>query len=47
MVNLRAGPGTDTEVRWQLRQGYPLQVLQRQRSWLQDRGGRRSALAGR
>lgn len=37
VANLRAGPGTDTEVRWQLRRGFPLQVLQRQGSWLQVR----------
>ncbi len=36
-ANLRAGPGTDSEVRWQLRQGYPLLVLQRQGDWLRVR----------
>ena len=36
-ANLRAGPGTDTEVLWELRRGYPLQVLRRQGGWLQVR----------
>lgn len=34
-VNLRAGPGTDTEVLWKLSQGYPLQVLDKKGDWLQ------------
>lgn len=33
-VNMRAGPGTNTEVLWKLAQGYPLQVLERQGNWL-------------
>ncbi|WP_101049660.1 SH3 domain-containing protein [Macromonas nakdongensis] len=33
-VNLRAGPGTDTEVLWKLTQGYPLQVLEKRGDWL-------------
>ena len=33
-VNLRAGPGTDTEVLWKLSRGYPLQVLERKGTWL-------------
>lgn len=33
-VNMRAGPGTDTQVLWKLSQGYPLQVLERKGNWL-------------
>lgn len=33
-VNLRAGPGTDTEVLWKLTRGYPLQVLETKGNWL-------------
>ena len=35
VVNMRSGPGTNTEVLWELERGYPLQVLQRKGSWLQ------------
>ena len=34
VVNMRAGPGTQTEVLWELERGYPLQVLKRKGSWL-------------
>lgn len=37
VINLRAGPGTDAEVLWQVKRGYPLQVLQRQGEWLKVR----------
>lgn len=37
IVNMRSGPGTNTEVLWELERGYPLQVLKRQGSWLQVR----------
>lgn len=33
-VNLRAGPGTGSEVLWKLTQGYPLQVLETKGDWL-------------
>lgn len=33
-VNLRAGPDTSSEILWKLSRGYPLQVLERQGSWL-------------
>ena len=34
-LNMRSGPGTHTEVLWELSRGYPLQVLKRQARWLQ------------
>ena len=37
VVNTRAGPGTHTEVLWELQRGYPLQVLKRRGSWVQVR----------
>jgi len=37
VVNMRSGPGTHTDVLWQLERGYPLQVLQRKGGWLQVR----------
>ena len=52
-VNMRSGPGTNTDVLWELERGYPLQVLQRRGSWLQvkdfenDRGWVARALTGR
>lgn len=36
-LNMRSGPGTHTEVLWELKKGYPLQVVKRQDSWLQVR----------
>lgn len=35
VLNMRAGPGTHTEVLWELQRGYPLQVIKRQNRWLQ------------
>jgi SH3-like domain-containing protein len=34
-LNMRSGPGTQHEVQWELKKGYPLQIVKRQRSWLQ------------
>ncbi|MFW2356836.1 SH3 domain-containing protein [Hydrogenophaga sp.] len=34
-LNMRSGPGTHTEVLWELRRGYPLRVLKSQARWLQ------------
>jgi SH3-like domain-containing protein len=36
-VNLRAGPGTHHAAEWKLSQGYPLQVVRRQGSWIKVR----------
>ena len=36
-VNMRASPGMDSAVRWELSRHYPLKVLQRQGSWLKVR----------
>lgn len=36
-VNMRAGPGTQTEVLWELSRGYPLKVVGRKGNWLQVR----------
>lgn len=36
-VNMRASPGMDGAVRWELSRHYPLKVLQRQGSWLKVR----------
>lgn len=33
-VNLRAGPGLNQKVLWELGQGYPLRVLERKGPWL-------------
>lgn len=52
VVNMRSGPGTGSQVLWELERGYPLQVLQRKGSWLQvkdfenDRGWVARALTG-
>jgi SH3-like domain-containing protein len=37
MLNMRSGPGTNTEVLWELQRGYPLQVVQRKNRWAQVR----------
>lgn len=37
VANLRASPALDGQVLWQLRNGYPLQVLQREGEWLRVR----------
>jgi uncharacterized protein YgiM (DUF1202 family) len=34
VVNMRSGPGSNFEVLWELCQGYPLQVIDRQGEWL-------------
>ncbi len=36
-LNMRSGPGTNTEVLWELQRGYPLQVVQRKNRWVQVR----------
>ncbi len=36
-LNMRAGPSTRTGVLWELKRGYPLKVIKKQRSWLQVR----------
>lgn len=36
-LNMRSGPSTSTGVLWELKRGYPLEVLKKQRSWLQVR----------
>jgi SH3-like domain-containing protein len=33
-VNLRSGPGTNTQATWMLSRGYPLKVIGRQGNWL-------------
>lgn len=33
-LNMRDGPGTHTQVLWELKQGYPLQVMERRGRWL-------------
>lgn len=53
VVNMRSGPGTNTDVLWELERGYPLQVLKRKGSWMQvrdfenDKGWVSSALTTR
>ena len=37
IVNMRAGPSTNTKILWELDKGYPLQVIKRQGRWLQVR----------
>ena len=37
VVNMRSGPGTTSQILWELEQGYPLQVLKRKGDWLQVR----------
>lgn len=34
-LNMRSGPGTQHEVMWELKKGYPMQVVRRQGQWLQ------------
>lgn len=36
-VNMRAAPSTSAEVLWELSQGYPLQVVAKQGSWMKVR----------
>ncbi|EWS62991.1 SH3 domain protein [Hydrogenophaga sp. T4] len=53
VLNMRSGPGTNTEVLWELRKGYPLKVVARQGNWLKvsdfenDRGWVARSLTGR
>ncbi|WP_313951330.1 SH3 domain-containing protein [Accumulibacter sp.] len=37
IVNMRSGPTTRSEILWQLKRGYPLQVLKQKGRWLQVR----------
>ena len=37
VVNMRSGPGTASQILWELERGYPLQVLKRKGDWLQVR----------
>lgn len=37
VLNMREGPGTQTEILWELKRGYPLQIQQRQGTWLKVR----------
>lgn len=52
-LNMRSGPGTHTEVLWELQKGYPLKVMARKGNWLQvsdfenDRGWVARSLTGR
>ena len=34
-LNMRSGPGTQHEVLWELKKGYPMKVVRRQGQWLQ------------
>lgn len=34
-LNMRSGPGTHNDILWELKKGYPLQVVRRQNKWLQ------------
>lgn len=36
-LNMRSGPGTQNAVIWELKRGYPLQVIKRQGQWLNVR----------
>lgn len=36
-LNMRSSPGTNAPVLWELKRGYPLQVIQRQGNWLKVR----------
>lgn len=51
-LNMRSGPGTHTEVLWELQKGYPLKVIARKGNWLQvsdfenDRGWVARSLTG-
>ena len=37
IVNMRSGPSTRSEVLWELKRGFPLQVLERKGRWLRVR----------
>lgn len=53
IVNMRSGPGTGSQILWELERGYPLQVLQRKGGWVQvrdfenDKGWVARSLTGR
>ena len=53
VVNMRSGPGTGSQILWELERGYPLQVLKRKGDWVQvrdfenDRGWVARQLTGR
>jgi SH3-like domain-containing protein len=53
ILNMRSGPGTNTEVLWELQRGYPLQVVQRKNRWVRvkdfegDTGWVAASLTGR
>jgi len=53
VLNMRDGPGTQTQVLWELKQGYPLQVVERRGRWLKvrdfesDQGWVAASLTGR
>lgn len=34
-LNMRSGPGTQHDVLWELKKGYPMEVVRRQGQWLQ------------
>lgn len=52
ILNMRSGPGTQTDILWELRKGYPLKVVARKGNWLQvidfenDRGWVARSLTG-
>lgn len=51
-LNMRSGPGTHTDILWELQKGYPLKVVSRKGNWLQvtdfenDRGWVARSLTG-
>lgn len=53
VLNMREGPGTRSQVLWELKQGYPLQVVERRGRWLKvrdfesDQGWVAASLTGR
>lgn len=53
VLNMRDGPGTQTQVLWELKRGYPLQVVERRGRWLKvrdfenDQGWVAASLTGR
>lgn len=53
VLNMRDGPGTHTQVLWELNRGYPLQVIERRGRWLKvrdfenDQGWVAASLTGR
>lgn len=53
VLNMREGPSTRSQVLWELKQGYPLQVVERRGRWLKvrdfesDQGWVAASLTGR